>query len=58
VHRDFCRRFNTEANLVASDIDDRYDNVVTNNDAFVALPGQDKHRRTPFPPDRLNRDAP
>jgi hypothetical protein len=33
-----------QAHLVATDIDDRDDNVLANNDAFITLPGQNEHR--------------
>src|SRR5262245_41370854 len=44
MHRNLGWGINSQPHLVAADIDDRDDNVVANNDAFVSLSGQDEHR--------------
>ena len=43
VHRNFARRLNPEPNFVAAHVDDRYDDIVANDDTFVALSGEDEH---------------
>jgi hypothetical protein len=43
VDRDFARSFDTEANPIAANIYDRDDHVVADDDAFVALSGENQH---------------
>jgi len=45
VDRDLRRRIDAEADLVAANVDDGDNDVITDNDAFVALSRQYKHRR-------------
>src|SRR5262245_7321016 len=44
MHRDLGWGIDPQPHLVAADIDDRDDNVVANNDAFVSLSGENEHR--------------
>jgi hypothetical protein len=39
VNRDFARRLDPEPNLVATHVDDGYDDIVADDDTFVALSG-------------------
>ena len=43
MNRHFARRLNPESHLIATHVDDGYDDIVTDNDTFVALPGEDEH---------------
>jgi hypothetical protein len=36
-------RFDTEAHLVASDVNDGHHDIVANHDAFVSVAGKDQH---------------
>jgi hypothetical protein len=47
VHRDLAWRFDTQSDFVATNVDDRYDDVITYNDALVALSRKDEHSGTP-----------
>ena len=44
VNRDLRGSIDTEANLVSPNIHDRYDDIVADHDAFVALSGEHEHR--------------
>src|SRR6185437_2757227 len=44
VHGYFRGRVNAQSHFIAADIDNRDNNVVADNDAFVALSRQDEHR--------------
>jgi hypothetical protein len=44
VDRDFRGGINAKAHFIAADIDNGDNNVVANDDAFVALSRQNKHR--------------
>jgi hypothetical protein len=44
MDRNFRGSINSQPDFVATDIDDRNDNVVANHDAFVALSRQNEHR--------------
>src|ERR1700678_1850774 len=48
VHRNLGGGFDAQPDFIAADIDDRNDNIVADDDALVALAGQNKHRRTPY----------
>src|SRR6185295_17716027 len=37
VHRNLARRFDSQPHLVAAHVDDGYDDIIANNDAFIAL---------------------
>jgi hypothetical protein len=39
MNRYFARRLDPESNFVAAHIDDRYDDIIANDDTFVALSG-------------------
>ena len=43
MNRYFARRLNPESNLVAAYVDDGYDDIVADDDTFVALSGEDEH---------------
>ncbi|CAD74388.1 hypothetical protein RB5707 [Rhodopirellula baltica SH 1] len=43
VHWNRLWSFNPQTHFVASDINDGYDHIVTNHDAFVAVSGKDEH---------------
>jgi hypothetical protein len=41
---DFLGSLDSQANLVAPNVDDRHHDVIANHDAFITLSGKDKHR--------------
>jgi hypothetical protein len=43
VNRNFPRRFDAQSDLIASHVYDRYDDVIADDDAFIALSGQNEH---------------
>src|SRR5438093_11495180 len=44
MHGDVARGVDAQPHFVAADIDNRDDNVVADNDAFVTVSGQNQHR--------------
>jgi hypothetical protein len=42
------RRFNTEADAIASHVDDRNDNIVPDIDTLILVSGQNKHYDNSF----------
>lgn len=48
VHRNLRGRVDTQPDLVAAHVDNRHDNVVADNDAFVAVSRQYEHGLGPF----------
>jgi hypothetical protein len=45
VDRDLTRRLDAQSHFVAPHVDDGDDDVVADDDAFVTLPGENKHGR-------------
>jgi hypothetical protein len=43
MNRHFARRLNPEPNLIATYVDDGYDDIVADDDTFVALSREDEH---------------
>jgi hypothetical protein len=60
VHRNLARRFDSQPHFVATHVDDRYDDVIANDDTFVALAGEDEHDTSMigYPPGALYKVAP
>jgi hypothetical protein len=47
VHRNLTRRLDSKSDFVATNVDNGHDDVVTNDDAFVALSRKHKHDCAP-----------
>jgi hypothetical protein len=43
VNRNRLRRVDSQANFVAADVHNRYDNIVADHDAFVSVSRKDQH---------------
>jgi len=43
INRDFVGRLDADANLIAVDLDDSDNDVVTNDDSLAQLPAQNQH---------------
>src|SRR5262249_48296007 len=47
MHRNLARRLDPQSHAIAAHVDDGYDDIVTNNNALVALSGKNQHASLP-----------